>query len=196
MNKYNKDLSKAIVAQFNSPLGYGSEFRPTNTLEVIFSRHPNWTRMKNILENGSAWPLEELEESKRETDMKEALSFGNHKGAVRNPILLRKLIDKDVVHGYGLVLPLSKIDLIPGVLLATMNIMTQNTIEEHRIILEKDKLTHNQSYKSGSGTSVSSRVDKDNLLPCRFGASFNRLMNWTVAARKQFTGKKILSLKN
>ena len=57
--------------------------------------------------------------------MKEALSFGNHKGAVRNPILLRKFIEKDVVHGYGLVLPLSNIDQIPGVLLAPMNIMTQ-----------------------------------------------------------------------
>ena len=55
-----------------------------------------------ILVNVSAWPLDELEESKRETDMKEALSFGNHKGAVRNPIFLRKFIEKDVVHGYGL----------------------------------------------------------------------------------------------
>ena len=89
-NEYNKDLSKAISAQFNSPLGYGSEFRSINTLEVLFSRHPNLTGMKNILENGSAWPLEELEESKGEINMKEALSFGNHKGAVRNPILLRK----------------------------------------------------------------------------------------------------------
>ena len=41
MNKYNKDLSKAIATQFNSPLGYGSEFRSTNNLEVLFSRHPN-----------------------------------------------------------------------------------------------------------------------------------------------------------
>ena len=41
MNKYNKDLNKAIAAQFNSPLGYNSEFHPTNTLEVLFSRHPN-----------------------------------------------------------------------------------------------------------------------------------------------------------
>ena len=65
---------------------------------------------ENILENGSAWPLEELEESKRENEIKEALSFGNHKGAVRDPILIRKLIEKDVVHGYGLVLNLIKID--------------------------------------------------------------------------------------
>ena len=65
--------------------------------------------MKNILENGSAWTLEELEESKIETDMKEAISFEIHKGVVRNPIFLRKLIEKDVVYGYGLVLSLSKI---------------------------------------------------------------------------------------
>ena len=87
--------------------------------------------MKNILEKNSTWPLEELEESKRETDIKEALSFGNHKGAVRNPIFLRKLIEKDVVHVYVLVLPLSNIDRIPGVLLAPMNIMKQNTIDEN-----------------------------------------------------------------
>ena len=58
---------------------------------------PKLDQNENILENGSAWPLEKLEESKRETDMKEALSFGNHKVAVRNPILLRKLIEKYVV---------------------------------------------------------------------------------------------------
>ena len=131
MNKYNKDLRKPISYQFNSPLGYGSEFFPTDTLEVLSSRHPNWTRMKNILENGSAWPLEELEEIRRATEMKEALSFVNHKGDVRDPILLRKLIEKYVVHGYGLVLHLSKIDKIPGVLLSPMNIMKQNTIYEH-----------------------------------------------------------------
>ena len=109
MNKYNKDLRKEIADQFNSPLGYGLEFCPTNNPEVLFSRHSNWTRMKNILENVSAWPLDEQEESKRTTDMKEALSCGNHKGAVRNPIFLRKLIEKHVVHGYGLVFPSSKI---------------------------------------------------------------------------------------
>ena len=127
--------------------------------------------------------------------MKEALSFGNHKVAVSNPILLRKLIEKDVVHGYGLVLPLINIDRIPGVLLAPMNIMTQNSINEHRRIVEKDRLTHHQSYKWGPGTSLNSRVDKDYLQPCRFGACLKCLMNWTVASRKKFPGKKFLSSK-
>ena len=60
LKKYGKDMGKAIEAQSKSPLGYGSEFRPTSTLENIFNRHPNWSRMKDILDNGSNWPLEYL----------------------------------------------------------------------------------------------------------------------------------------
>ena len=105
--------------------------------------------MRNILENGSACLLKKLEESKRAINKKEVLSIGNHKGNVINPILLGKLIDNDVVHSYGLVLTLIKIDRIPGVRLAPMNSKTQNTIDEHGIIVEKDRLNHNQSYKIG-----------------------------------------------
>ena len=122
--------------------------------------------------------------------MKEDLSFGNHKVAVRNPISLRKLIEKDVFHVYGLVLPLSKIDKISGVLLAPMNIMTEKKDKQEGIV-KNDRFTHNQSYKWGSGTLVNIRVDKDNLLPCRFGACLNCLLNWTVAARKKFLSLKI-----
>ena len=55
-------------------------------------------------------------------------------------------------YGYGLVLPLDKIKLIPGVLMAPMNIMNQNTINETWQIIGKDRLTHDQSYKWGSET--------------------------------------------
>ena len=65
-----------------------------------------------------------------------------------------------------------------------MNIMNQNTIDEHGRIVGKDRLTHDQSYEwSGSGTSVNSRVEKERLLPCRFGACIKRIINWAVAAR-------------
>ena len=64
-----------------------------------------------------------------------------------------------------------------------MNIMTQNTIDEHGRIVEKDRLTHNQSYKWVSVTLVNSRVDKDNLLSSRFGACLKRFMNWTIAVK-------------
>ena len=76
-----------------------------------------------------------------------------------------------------------------------MNIMRQNTIAKHDRIVEKDRLTHDQCFKWGSGTSANSRVDKDLFLPCKFGACLKRLMNWAVVARKKFSSKRILASK-
>ena len=117
-------------------------------------------------------------------DLEEAMAFGNHKGAESNPEILRELIKKDVTHSYGLVLPLDKLKRIPCALLAPMNIMKQNKIDECGRIVKKDRLTHDQSYKCGSESSVNSRVNKDLLLPCKFGACLKRLINWAIAARK------------
>ena len=61
LSKYGKDLGRALEAQKLSPLGYGSEFRATSSLKLVFGSHPNWNRMKTILENGSDWPMEELD---------------------------------------------------------------------------------------------------------------------------------------
>ena len=113
-------LSRALIAQEGSPLGYGSEFKLTYELESVFNHHPNWNRMKLILNEGSDWPMEKLSEEERLSDLKEALLFGNHKGANNNQELLRKLVENYVVHGHGLVIPLDKLEDIPGVLVAPM----------------------------------------------------------------------------
>ena len=122
--------------------------------------------------------------------MEEAISFGNHKGAERNPVILKSLVEKDVTHRYGLVLPLSKVSSIPGIILAPMEIMNQNKINEHGRIIDKYRFIHYQGYKWGSGTSVSIRVHKDELLPCRFGACLKILMNWEVASRRMYPGRR------
>ena len=48
----------------------------------------------SILQNGSKWPLEDLDFDKRAKDLKEALEFGNHKGAEKQPELLKSLVEK------------------------------------------------------------------------------------------------------
>jgi hypothetical protein len=78
-HKFGGDLSEALLAQNDSPLGYGSEFKPIETLELIFENHPSWRRMKRILTHGSKWPLQPLDEENRTKDVKDALNFGNHK---------------------------------------------------------------------------------------------------------------------
>ena len=193
--KYGMDLGRALDAQKESPLGYGSEFRAPELLEQIFGFQPIWKRMRAILTLGSDWPMEELSSELRKCDVKDALEFGNHKGACEKPELLRKLVHKDVTHGYGLVIPLEKVLRVPDLIIAPMNIMNQKTIDEFGRIIRKDRLTHDQSYKWVSGTSVNSRVLKEELLPCMFGACIKRLTNWAVAARRKFPGKRIYATK-
>jgi hypothetical protein len=90
MHKYNGSLAASLESQRDSTVGYGSEFRDEATLSHLFARHPNWNRMIEILRHGSKWPLEPLDEDKRQADVAEALAFGNHKGASLQPKLLKK----------------------------------------------------------------------------------------------------------
>jgi len=193
--KFGGDLLKALLAQSDLPLGYGSEFKPIEMLELIFRNHPSWSRMKQVLTHGSKWPLQTLDKDDRIKDVEEALLFGNRTGAVKQQDLLVKLVTNDVIRGLALPLPLDKIAQIPGVLLAPLNIQAQNTINECSKIIPKNQLTHNQSWKWQLGTSVNSRVNTDELMPCFFGRALRRLINWAVAARKLYPNKRILATK-
>jgi hypothetical protein len=76
------------------------------------------------------------------------------------------LIAKDIKYGYSLPVPLSSAQLILGLVMAPMNIMEQNTIDKFGRIIQKDRLTHDQSWKWSSGTSVNSCIQKDLLQAC------------------------------
>ena len=69
MKKHDFDMQRLIESQANTPMYYGSEFRETELLEPLLVRHPNWSHLKSILENGSDWNLEDLDEEKRKADL-------------------------------------------------------------------------------------------------------------------------------
>ncbi len=155
----------------------------TATLMPLLRIHPNWDCIKILLKEGSDWPLEELDKEKKKDNIKEALTFGNHKGASTNPALLKALVNKDVTYGFAIPFPLDKIKKLKGILFAPLNIQAQNTIDETGQIVPKNRLTHDQSYKwKSSSTSVNSQVRKEDLLPCYYGGVVQRLVNWAVAA--------------
>jgi hypothetical protein len=95
----------------------------------------------------------------------DALTFKNHKGASQKLVILKKLIAKDIKYRYSLPVPLSSIQSMPGLVMAPMNIMEQNTIDKFRRIIQKNRLTHNQSWKWSSGTSVNSHIQKELFRP-------------------------------
>lgn len=196
LQRYNGDIGTAIAHQLHTPLGYGSEFRPVNTLEKLLHLHPHWCKFKQLLTTGSDWPLDPISDADRRADINAALKFGNHKEAIKNPTLLKSLVLDDVTHGFALPLPLEKIHRLQGILLAPMNIATQDTIDEHGDIIPKRRLTHDQSYiLEGSGTSVNSRTDKTKLTPCIFGWVIRRLCHWIVCARRKHPGRRIFATK-
>ncbi len=88
-------------------------------------------------------------------------------------------------YGYCIPLPLHKAKLIPKLLFAPLNIQHQNTINKTGKIINKKRLIHDRSYKwSGSGTSVNSRIVKELLMSCMYGTRLWRLINRTIAARR------------
>ena len=109
--------------------------------------------------------------------------------------MFKKLGIKDVDYGFALPVPLTKLPKIPGICLAPVNIAPQNTIDEHGNIIAKDRLTHDQSFKFGSGTSVNSRTKEESLLPCIFGQALRRHILQIVATRLKFPDANILAVK-
>jgi len=151
--------------------------------------------MMTLLTEGSMWPLSLIVEHDQLLDIDDALAFGIHKGANQQPELLKKLINDDITRGFALPLQLHKIKKIPGVLIAPLNIQLQKTINERGKIIPKNRMTHNQSWAWQSGTSVNSRVDEEQLMPCYFGQTMKRIINWAVAARKKYPNICILATK-
>jgi hypothetical protein len=151
--------------------------------------------MMTLLTEGSTWPLSPIDEHDRLLDIDDALAFGNHKGANQQPELLRELINDEVKRGFALPLLLYKIKNIPGVLIAPLNIQQQMTINERGEIIPKNQITHDQSWAWQSGTSVNSRVDKEQLMLCYFGHTMKRIINWVIATRKKYPNTRILATK-
>jgi hypothetical protein len=103
--------------------------------------------MECLLIEGSKWPLSEISKSGRIADLTNALQFGNHKGASQKLDLLKKLISDDICYGYRLVIPRGKISCLPNACVAPMNITKQFTLNVGGEIVDKERLTHNQSFK-------------------------------------------------
>ena len=115
LKQFNMNIETALRAQADSPLGYGSEFRKTATLRPLLYLNPNWPRFERLLNEGSDWPLNNIDDSDRARDVEEALSFGNHKGASNYPDLLTSLIKNDVEYSFAAPFPLTKMIKIPGI---------------------------------------------------------------------------------
>ena len=84
LKQLNMDLGKAITAQQDSPLGYGSKFKPLHVLRRLFLNHPLWEQMETILVNGLQWPLTEITEEDRMRTCRKLWHLATTKGHQAN----------------------------------------------------------------------------------------------------------------
>ena len=75
--------------------------------------------------------------------------------------------------------------------MAPHNVIRQNTITVEGEIVDKPRLTHNQSKVFSSGTSVNSRVAKDQLQDCMYGFCICRLVHYILSLRTQYPSQRV-----
>ena len=75
----NSDLGPEIAAQKGSPVNYRSEFCDTAALEKIFFYHEDKASIINIIQKGSHYHLDPIEEETRKSDLDAMILRGNYK---------------------------------------------------------------------------------------------------------------------
>jgi hypothetical protein len=191
---YNFDLHEALLAQKNTQLFYGSEFKKSTDLEHLLQFHPLWKHTKTTLEMGGNFPLEEIDDNLRIQDNNFHLQRGNHKSATDNTKILSAMLAEDVSKAFALILPIEIIPYInKKISLAPLGCPEQSTINENGERISKHRLTHDQSFPGPSTLSVNKRVIQNFLPPTNaYGFALKRMIHYIVSLRQNNPSTKIL----
>jgi hypothetical protein len=152
-------------------------------------------RLRDILENGAKFPLNELSEEDRAIDLEFQLSRGNHKSLSKFEKFIDPAITEDIERGFALPLPLKYLEKIPKASIAPLGCHKQTMINTSGEIIPKYRLTHDQSFPGPSGLSVNLHVRKDLLPPIMYSFVLSRLIHYIVNTRKMLPSSKIFLCK-
>ena len=90
LKSYGFDVKRAIQTDKNTSLSYGSEFRSANDLQPLLRHHTNWPAIKELIQNGVSYPLEDISEYDRIRDIEYMLRQGNHKQRCTRKIIYKR----------------------------------------------------------------------------------------------------------
>ena len=145
--------------------------------------------------NGVSCDFTPINEEQRASDVEAAISRGNHKSAQDREDLLNSLVHDDIVAGFQLPIPIDSTKLIVNGMLAPCGIVDQFSINELGERIEKNRLTHDQSFDFSEGNSPNSRLIRDDLPELRYGACLSQIIHYAHALRFAYPRKKIVASK-
>ena len=190
-------LDEVINNSPHSCCSFGSEFKSAAILEPLFKCHPDWLRIKSILDCGANYPMEELPEDVRIKDLKAALhKYKPSRGKDWIRSVLQDKFGEEIRRGFMLPLPLSCALDIPHAEYCPTTVILQQTINEKGEFVEKRRPIHDQSFEQEvSKTSINSRIRRDELGECKYGHMLLRQIHTIVGLRQQFPNYRILMSK-
>ena len=137
------------------------------SLTKLFFYHQDKTKIVNIIQQGSRYHLNPIEEEARKSDLDAMILRGNHKSShsVLNSAALDKVINKYIYHGWALPLTIESLQNIINVGVVTLGVAEQLSINEKGERYIKICVTHECSFPGPSGLSVNNRVQRESLQP-------------------------------
>jgi hypothetical protein len=156
--KFGSFLENTLQSFKNSPIHYGSEFKPVCILAPILKHHKCWSRLKEMLSNGSTFSLEEHDKDLRKDDLEQALEYGNHKSADKNIDILSCHVKNEIEKGWIVPLLPEYTKLLRNLMISPMGVVSQSTINDRGEIIPPNRVTHNISFPGIlSGLSINSK---------------------------------------
>ena len=155
-------------------------------------KHPLWRKVSQILSKGTDYPLRPISEQDRKRDVRAALKYGNHRSINEKKVQFASNMTSEIKQGWSLPLPPHFALHLPQAEVAPHGIVSQHTITNNGEIVDKDRVTHDQSFPGEfSKESINSRVIDDDLAPCMFGHMHLRCTHYIVGCRMRHPHTKV-----
>ena len=187
LREIDYDFQRFFQAQTGTTLDFGSEFRRLEQISPLLRQHPGFTELAEVLVTGMPYRYSrEITEKERETEVLAMLARGNHKSAQEEPDIVEKLLTKDVVHGFSMVIPIELVPLIPNAMVQPVGLAKQWTLDEDGNRMIKYRITQDLSYSETSKESpmsINSRIDMDQYPEMVYGWALPRIIHFIVALR-------------
>ena len=175
----------------------GSEFRRPDQLATLFGPHPNWAFFLETLTTGMDYHfVRHLTEGERRTELQAMLDRGNHKSANDHRDKVRRLLEKDVTHGFSFVFDPAAIPQIPSAMVQPLGVVEQFTLTATGDRTLKHRLTQDLTFSLAvDKASVNHRIDMDKYPEMFYGFCLQRVIHFTVALRAKAPCTPILIAK-
>jgi hypothetical protein len=199
LRQVDYDMTQFLGTQRGTTVDAGSEFRSVETLRPLLGGHPNFKELAQVLSTGMPYRYDRgIDEATREKEMLAMIVRGNHKSAQANPDQVGRLLTKDVVHGFSLVVPIELVPLIPDAMVQPTGLAEQWVLDSEGERKIKYRLTQDLTYAESEKDlpiSVNSRIDMGAYPEMIYGWCLPRIIHFIVALRLASPGVAIFIAK-